>query len=313
MKAVLKIVLLLVITSLMIGCKLAVVVVEGGEVMSTSPIICEGSNVCIFDVEDTSFADTFAALADSGWYFEKWNAGDRFFCAGSSDPLCMLSLVEAEGNVDIEELVASSETFYLMPIFKPSEDMITVNGKQWLQVDLFSNLTWDEINEICPGGPCKDQGFINDRDMTGWMWAAVEDVNSLFNYYLGGEILGPGPDRSYSYDRSPNASPSNDFFSDGWRTTYARIDLFGEWFFIDRGISGWTNGTDFQFPNCFSGLTPSRRCVILPTVIAGSDSSDGLVSFGSTSRSYWSMVTDSTSTGFPGGGETIGAWFYRTL
>jgi len=57
--------------------------------------------------------------------------------------------------------------------------------------------------------------------MTGWTWASADELNSLFNYYLGDELLGPGPS-AYSWSAGENNPPpnrgfANDFYSDGWR------------------------------------------------------------------------------------------------
>lgn len=197
------------------GCKLAVIVVEGGEVQSTGSGTCVAGTVCIIDVNDTSFSDAFTAVPATGWYFEKWNKGGGFFCGNSTDPTCTLSLVAGAGNSVIEAVVASSETFYLMPIFKrarPITDTISVAGGEWAQVDLFADLSWDDIKTVCPAGVCS--GVLNGFDMTGWMWASVEDLNSLFNHYIGFEALGPGPD---SYAEGKNSEWAPAFFNDGWR------------------------------------------------------------------------------------------------
>jgi len=50
--------------------------------------------------------------------------------------------------------------------------------------------------------------------MTGWIWASVEDLNALFNHYLGAEVLGPGPDH---YIENPDSEWAPAFFDDGWR------------------------------------------------------------------------------------------------
>ena len=88
MKKMLRIFLLLSITALMVGCKLAVIVVEGGEVQSLGHGTCVGGNICIVDGVGPYFADTFAAVPEEGWYFQRWNKSDKFFCAGSNKPVC---------------------------------------------------------------------------------------------------------------------------------------------------------------------------------------------------------------------------------
>ena len=96
-------------------------------------------------------------------------------------------------------------------------DTVTVDGREWAQVDQFTNLSgndinsWSDINAVCPAGVCS--GVLNGYNMTGWTWASVDDVNALFNHYIGSDELGPGTYRYPDLD----CSVVRDFFSDGWR------------------------------------------------------------------------------------------------
>jgi hypothetical protein len=155
MKRASEFILLLGITALMASCKLAVIVVEGGEVQSTGSGTCLEGTICVHQVNDTNYTETFTAISNSGWVFEKWNSGDGFFCQNSPDSICVVSAVGTEGNAAIEATIASDKTFYIMPVFIPSRpitDTVTVDGKEWGQVDLFLNLSWDQINAVCPAG-----------------------------------------------------------------------------------------------------------------------------------------------------------------
>ena len=228
MKWASKFILLVGIFVLMAGCKLAVIVVEGGEVQSTGSGICVASAICIVDVNDAKFSETFTAVPYTDWYFQKWNSGDRLFCGGSTDPTCTLSFQEHEESKAVEDMIASSETFYLMPVFKPYKDVITVDGKQWLQAELFKNLTWDEINAVCPAGECTDNGSLNGYDMTGWTWASVDDVKTLFNVYIGDSSL--DSDTRFYPDNTGQALQR--FYGDGWQPTfdgYSRALMVTEW------------------------------------------------------------------------------------
>lgn len=71
-------------------------------------------------------------------------------------------------------------------------DIVTVEGREWAQPDLFTNLSWNDINTVCPAGVCN--GTLDGYDVTGWTWASVNDVNAMFNYFIGYSALGPGPD-----------------------------------------------------------------------------------------------------------------------
>ena len=236
MKQALKFLLLINIAALLAGCRLAVIVAEGGEVQSSGSGTCVASSICIVDVDDQYFAESFTAVPDTDWYFKKWNSGDGFFCGGSTDPTCTLSFQGHEESKGVADMVASSETFYLMPVFRPYPDIITVDGKEWLQPYLFTNLTWNDINAVCPEGICA--GNLNGYDMTGWTWASADDLNALFNHYIGSDILGPGPDFTADFPGVSESSVFSDFFGDGWHES-ARVPEHNV-----RILRGWLLSTD---------------------------------------------------------------------
>lgn len=117
--------------------------------------------------------------------------------------------MEFDGNEGIEAIIASDQTFYLMPIFGPEPDTVTVDDKEWAQVDLFTNLSWNDINAVCPAGVCS--GILNGYNMTGWTWASIDDITALFNHYFGSDELGPAP------DATSDCAGALPFFTDGWR------------------------------------------------------------------------------------------------
>lgn len=95
-------------------------------------------------------------------------------------------------------------------------DTVFVEGREWVQPDLFLGMTWAGINSTCPGGVC-GSGTLNGHDMDGWIWAGLEDMNQLFNYYIGSDVLGPGPG---TYFGAPgDFTVYNAFVADGWRRT----------------------------------------------------------------------------------------------
>jgi hypothetical protein len=108
---------------------------------------------------------------------------------------------------------------------------ITVDGRDWLQPIDFSNMNWFDLNAVCnaaAGGVCV--GSLGGNDITGYTWASVDDVNALFNSYLPGDPLGPGP----SYDVGPSDTFAAAFFADGWLPTSAD-PVRGS-----RSVDGWS-------------------------------------------------------------------------
>jgi hypothetical protein len=233
----------------------------------------------------------FYAIPDSGWYFQKWNSGDRLFCADSTNPVCRLSLEWSVGNAVIEEAVASSETFYLMPVFKPSKDTIVVDDKEWFQPSLFQNLSWNSINVVCPKGICA--GVLNGYDMSGWTWASVDDLNALFNYYIGFDALGPGPGGYSGNYGDPNSTWASDFYAEGWRFT-SRLESSPEYPEIYSYITqGWVRDD-------FPGTCLPDPCHYAPMWRNSGEFFDSPGDLGSTIRSA-----------YPGYYKPLGAWFYR--
>jgi hypothetical protein len=275
---------------LLSGCKLAVIVVEGGEVFSRGTGFCVAGAICIHDVSDPNFSEVFQAVPDNdnGWYFQRWNSGDRFFCGDSTDTYCRLSFEGHEESEAVEELVASDEVFYLMPVFKQFSDTILIDDKQWYQPYLFSGLSWEDINAVCPAGECA--GVLNGYDMTGWTWASIEDVNALFNHYLAmsdgrrhcgqdnDKMLGPGPGACFER----GSAWADAFFSDGWRPTSGGTP-FGE-----SHVSGWMRDLSQSGESTLGGIVEESQGVF-GFDFAFTDSSDSLL----------------------GSEQGAGGWFYR--
>jgi hypothetical protein len=223
----LRFLLLVCVASVAVGCKLAVIVVEGGEVRSAFTGTCSEGTICIIEDNEPNYRHRFYAYPKRGWYFEKWGSGANFLCADSNYDVCSVPFVPpASRDLPlVEAIVASSETFYVMPIFRQYPVTITVEGKEWYQPKLFIGASWQDIYAICPApagesGECS--GELEGYDMTGWTWASVDDVNALFNHYIGSDELGPGPDSA-----GVSGSLATDFFADGWQETLL-ISEYGE-------------------------------------------------------------------------------------
>jgi hypothetical protein len=61
--------------------------------------------------------------------------------------------------------------------------IVMADGKEWAQPVLFRNLSWNQINAVCFGGPCVAGGILNGHDMTGWTWASATELLTLFEFY----------------------------------------------------------------------------------------------------------------------------------
>ena len=199
--------LLVGISAMVAGCKLAVIVVEGGTVESINSGSCFEGNICINSVTDPDYNGTFTALPKSGWVFEKWASGSRFFCGGSTDPECHLSAQVHGIDVLIALIIASDETFYLMPVFKQTSGYPPIVGgdKEWLQPADYLEYSPRQVEAVCPppSGACSGSLPNSGFDLTGYYWASLADIAELLDSmrgYNSQPITGPGlvdpfPDR----------------------------------------------------------------------------------------------------------------------
>lgn len=286
MRTILKHFALAVALTALAGCKLAVIVVEGGEVQSIASGTCQpalggvAGNVCIHHVPDTNYTETFTAVAEPGWTFERWGSGKGFLCEDSTNPSCVLDNTVVAGNPIAEAIISSTATYYLMPIFTSDgvliTDTVTVGGKEWAQPDLFESLSWIEINAVCPAGECS--GVLNGLIMNGWTWATIDDLNDLFNHYFGYPAMGPGPDLVTG---GINTAWAAAFFDDPWRPTLTEPDM--------KWALGWMSNPHPVNPAGYHG------------VIGDADSEE-----------RYDYAQTSGSVDWLSASAGKGAWFYRT-
>lgn len=153
-------------------------------------------------------------------------------------------------------------------------DVVEVNGVEWAQPNLFTDLRWHEIRVVCPTGVCEEE-TLNGWDMDGWTWASPFDVADLFS-----ELTPFGGGVSEYFEEDSTWAPA--FFDDvGFRTTSVGPNNY-------RSIYGWTssNPTD---PSTGFALTAQL-----------SDAATGL------DRIYTNRYVDKN-----GESSGLGSWFYR--
>ncbi len=111
-------ILIVAVTCLTEGCKLAVVIDVGGSVKSASGTRnCQEGNTCLFDVTDTKFVESFEAIPLPGYKFVKWQGGSQSLCANAVTPTCILLTTFFAGNAAFEAIIASDSVFTIKPLF----------------------------------------------------------------------------------------------------------------------------------------------------------------------------------------------------
>jgi len=175
---------------------------------------------------------------------------------------------------------------------EPITETVLVAGREWAQVDLFTGLSWIEVNTACPDGACLPGAVLNGKDMTGWTWASASNFNRLVNHYLGADELGLGYDQLETVPGPPDEP--------GWFGAMARAfrysDIHLPWSYR---IVGW-------LPEPSTSDTPSALC---PTGMVGVDT----YYEGGFNLVSWYRSTSRGGQMCEEGNAGTGAWFYRDL
>ena len=115
-------ILILGLCALLGACNIEIRVPEGGTVRNLSgSFSCGPEETCLIPVTD--FIDeAFVAVPLEGYLFSTWKQRKRSLCGGRS-ARCYLSTVGFEDNAAVQALLASDQSFYLIPQFEPGEPM----------------------------------------------------------------------------------------------------------------------------------------------------------------------------------------------
>ena len=164
--------------------------IEGqGNVMSAS-----GTRTCLlenFQAADAvcsknyaigDYTETYYPTAKPGWKFDHWVT----YCTTATPP-------NYDCAFDIPATTVKQYWFQTMPPLKAvfaravtpitGNDIVTADGKEWAQPDLFTSISWNQMNTACPFGACKAGAILNGKDLTGWTWAGFGDVAALYNSF----------------------------------------------------------------------------------------------------------------------------------
>jgi hypothetical protein len=111
---------------LLTGCKIEIIVPEGGSVVTRSGSFrCLAGQTCLIDVYDLYFSQDFVAKPDSGYTFDKWKKTYRGFCGGKSKS-CNLYTSELDDYPALMAFLESDDTFYLEPVFRKSTAAVRI-------------------------------------------------------------------------------------------------------------------------------------------------------------------------------------------
>lgn len=175
----LKTLVLIAVAALVAGCKLAVIVNEGGVVQSSSGTHdCAEGTICTIEITSPTFSESFTAVAKPGYQFIKWQDGNGFICAGSTNPACTLAM---SGNRVEAAAVATFEKVYAMPVFKfVGIDTDGDGVKDHVDTDDDNDGVLD-VDDACPfAGPnydgfgCPGTPITDTVTVDGKVWAQTD-------------------------------------------------------------------------------------------------------------------------------------------
>jgi MYXO-CTERM domain-containing protein len=129
--------------------------------------------------------------------------------------------------------------------------IVQVADREWYQPKLFTQLSWNEIDAVCPastGGLC-GAGSLNGVSVQGWTWANTADANQLV-YALTGLSAFNQP------------SPASAFVDNSTWAPYIMNEVFGPTAtaFGNRSVIGWlrtandVNARDLIFAERSNGI-----------------------------------------------------------
>lgn len=142
--------------------------------------------------------------------------------------------------------VVVSQTSWAVPI----TDIVVVDGREWAQVNLFTNNTWNTVNSQCPAGTCSPGSILNGYDLEGWTWASIYDVQALFNAYTGQTTPAPS---SYGQTGSTWAPAFLADFNMTEGLLFVKVQIVRGWsstrFDPDHSYAPFVGYTTIDFPD----------------------------------------------------------------
>lgn len=172
------------------GCKLTVVVGQGGSVLSKSgKRNCAEVSSCTFEVKDADFDDTFTPVPLPGYEFERWQSGAGYLCWNSTGPSCALSNTILKDVPAIQSLLASDAVLTIRPVFKATASKRLVvkdaNGLVLGEVMDLKNGTDAAVRVVHVEEDGKQHGYMLDVNRM-----QVSDTYGYAVYWLNSNCTG---------------------------------------------------------------------------------------------------------------------------
>jgi hypothetical protein len=153
-------------------------------------------------------------------------------------------------------ILATLGTLFLSTVSEAQQPAVNDNhGREWRQLTETSNLSWNQVAQVCPRDGAACSGVVGGRDLTGWVWATQSDVTQLFSYYTPDILANP------SVAGLPYFFAASGFLNQ-FRSTFAMFLTYQ----TGQRADGWTASTDSAGLPVSGGVGAGTT----PTSISGS-------------------------------------------
>jgi hypothetical protein len=134
-------------------------------------------------------------------------------------------------------IFATLGTLFLSTVSVAQQPAVNDNhGKEWRQLTETTNLSWNQVAQVCKRDGSACSGAVGGRDLTGWVWASQSDVAQLFSYYTPDILANPS---NPSVAGIPYFFPASGFLNQ-FRSTFAMFLTYQ----TGQRADGWTASTD---------------------------------------------------------------------
>jgi hypothetical protein len=116
-------VITLLTTLVLVGCKLVIQVPAGGQVITQSGSYgpCAAGKTCVIDITDLFFNESFVAKPGAAYVFKHWKKKAGAFCGGKKGA-CKLQSAPLGTDPGLMALLESNQRFFLQPVFEKKSD-----------------------------------------------------------------------------------------------------------------------------------------------------------------------------------------------
>ena len=153
------------------GCRIEISVPEGGTVETLSGnYTCGAGEKCAVEVNDLFFDETFIARPGEGYTFSHWIKQPRGLCGGLTTP-CHLFTSLFEGNETLTSFLASTDVFFLEPVFTDCSGGTMYSGTTSQQRPIsfivckntvtHLDFVYQQLGEIPPDPACRHKISVN--------------------------------------------------------------------------------------------------------------------------------------------------------